>query len=88
MLLSAWADVRYLRVVYVPDEVGDGVFVVTAYPPELTSRILTAIARHRVGNRPGRVEPRKIKRRPKNYSRLLTPREEARAEPTRRRTRS
>ena len=23
---------RYLRVVYVPDEVGDGVFVVTAYP--------------------------------------------------------
>ena len=23
---------RYLRVIYVPDEVGDGVFVVTAYP--------------------------------------------------------
>jgi len=23
---------RYLRVVYVPDEAGDGVFVVTAYP--------------------------------------------------------
>ncbi len=25
---------RYLRVIYVPDEVGDGVFVVTAYPLE------------------------------------------------------
>jgi len=25
---------RYLRVVYVPDEVGDGVFVITAYPLE------------------------------------------------------
>ena len=23
---------RYLRVIYVPDEVGDGIFVVTAYP--------------------------------------------------------
>jgi hypothetical protein len=23
---------RYLRIIYVPDEVGDGVFVVTAYP--------------------------------------------------------
>jgi hypothetical protein len=30
--LGQTADGRYLRVVYVPDEEGDGVFVVTAYP--------------------------------------------------------
>jgi hypothetical protein len=47
--------------------------------PEMTSRILTAIARHRVGNRPGRCEPRKVKRRPKGYSRLLVPRAQERA---------
>jgi hypothetical protein len=51
----------------------------TADLPELTRRILTAIASHRVGNRPGRFEPRKIKRRPKGYSRLLLPRDQERA---------
>ena len=30
--LGQTMDGRYLRVVYVPDEEGDGVFVVTAYP--------------------------------------------------------
>jgi hypothetical protein len=30
--LGQTADGRYLRVIYVPDEEGDGVFVVTAYP--------------------------------------------------------
>ena len=30
--LGQTVDGRYLRVVYVPDEEGDGVFVVTAYP--------------------------------------------------------
>src|SRR5260370_7321526 len=30
--LGHTVDGRYLRVVYVPDEEGDGVFVVTAYP--------------------------------------------------------
>jgi hypothetical protein len=30
--LGQTADGRYLRVVYVPDDEGDGVFVVTAYP--------------------------------------------------------
>ena len=34
---------RYLRVVYVPDEVGDGIFVVTAYP--LAGRQLQAYRR-------------------------------------------
>ena len=47
--------------------------------PEMTRRILAAIARHRDGNRPDRVEPRKVKRRPKGYSRLLVPRAEERA---------
>jgi hypothetical protein len=47
--------------------------------PELTRCILAAIAHHRVGNRPGRCEPRKVKRRPKNYSRLLVPRDQERA---------
>ena len=30
--LGQTVDGRYLRVVYVPDEEGDGLFVVTAYP--------------------------------------------------------
>jgi hypothetical protein len=36
---------RYLRVIYVPDKAGDGVFVVTAYP--LTGRALQAYRRRR-----------------------------------------
>ena len=39
--------------------------------PALARAILKAIASHRVGNRPDRYEPRKVKRRPKGYSRLL-----------------
>jgi len=35
---------------------------------------------HRVGNRPGRVEPRAVKRRPKPHALLMKPRAEARAE--------
>lgn len=55
--------------------------------PEMTARILAAIARHRVGNRPDRVEPRKVKRRPKGYSRLLQSRAKERAQLLRGRTR-
>ena len=55
---------------------------------ELTRRVLTAIARHRVGNRPNRCEPRKVKRRPKGYSRLLIPRAQERAKLMRRGTRA
>jgi hypothetical protein len=36
---------RYLRVIYVPDEVGDGVFVITAYA--LTGRALKAYRRRK-----------------------------------------
>ena len=37
-------------------------------------------ARQRVGNRPGRIEPRAVKRRPKPYPLLAKPRTEAREE--------
>jgi Transposase DDE domain len=40
--------------------------------------VLNAIARHRVGARPGRYEPRACKRRPKPYPLLRVPRQQAR----------
>jgi hypothetical protein len=45
---------------------------------ELIEEMLLAIARHGVGNRPDRVEPRAVKRRPKPYSLLTKPRALAR----------
>jgi hypothetical protein len=57
--------------------------LLTASPADLLQivrQILNAIATHRVGNRPDRCEPRKVKRRPKGYSRLIRPRAEERAE--------
>src|SRR5262245_59796593 len=36
--------------------------------------MVLAISQHRVGDRPDRVEPRAVKRRPKNYPRLREPR--------------
>jgi hypothetical protein len=42
----------------------------------LYQQMLRAIARHRVGDRPDRFEPRMAKRRPKNYDRLTKPRKE------------
>jgi hypothetical protein len=44
----------------------------------LHRKLLTAIATHRVGDRPDRFEPRKRKRRPKPYSLLTQPRAQAR----------
>jgi hypothetical protein len=41
-------------------------------------RLFELIAARRVGNRPGRIEPRAVKRRPKDYRRLTTTRSEAR----------
>jgi hypothetical protein len=41
-------------------------------------RVLTAIAGHRVGNRPNRYEPRVRKRRPKPYPLMTVPRQHAR----------
>jgi len=40
--------------------------------------ILKAITTHRVGNRPDRVEPRVVKRRPKSYKLMNKPRRELR----------
>jgi hypothetical protein len=40
--------------------------------------VLRAIAYHRVGGRPDRIEPRVVKRRPKAYPRMQEPRREAR----------
>jgi hypothetical protein len=40
--------------------------------------VLSAIARHRVGTRPDRYEPRVRKRRPKPYPLMTVPRQQAR----------
>jgi hypothetical protein len=47
--------------------------------PEDTAGLFKLIAAIRVGNRPGRLEPRSVKRRPKPFSRLQTSRRKARA---------
>jgi hypothetical protein len=47
--------------------------------PEDTAALFRLIAQVRVGNRPGRMEPRLIKTRPKPFSRLQTTRRRARA---------
>jgi hypothetical protein len=46
--------------------------------PEVIEEMLLAIVRHSVGNRPDRVEPRALKRRPKPYDLLTKPRAKAR----------
>jgi hypothetical protein len=40
----------------------------------LYEELLDAIAEHRVADRPNRYEPRRVKRRPKHYARLMKPR--------------
>lgn len=52
--------------------------------PDVIAAMLTAIIRHRVGNRPGRLEPRALKRRPKPYDLLKKPRKVARKLETKR----
>ncbi|HUT91211.1 MAG TPA: IS4 family transposase, partial [Thermoguttaceae bacterium] len=46
--------------------------------PEIYKHLLQAIASHEIGDRPGREEPRCVKRRPKPYPRLTQPRNEVR----------
>jgi hypothetical protein len=46
---------------------------------EVRCSFLILIAQQRVGNRPGRIEPRALKRRPKPYPLMTKPRAEARA---------
>ncbi|MEJ7590680.1 MAG: hypothetical protein WKF77_03970 [Planctomycetaceae bacterium] len=43
----------------------------------LYEQLLAAIIVHRVADRPDRIEPRKTKRRPKRFERLMKPRHEA-----------
>ena len=45
-----------------------------------TGTLLIMIAQIRVGNRPGRIEPRMIKRRPKPFALLMKPRADVRAD--------
>ncbi len=47
------------------------------YCEALRNELLSAIAAHRVANRPGRIEPRKKKRRRMPYDLLMKPRAEA-----------
>lgn len=44
----------------------------------LDEEMFSLIAKRVVGNRPGRIEPRAVKRRPKPYKLLMIPRNEAR----------
>jgi hypothetical protein len=47
--------------------------------PARYEALLQGVSRKRVGQRPGRIEPRAVKRRPKEYDRLMEPRALARA---------
>jgi len=47
---------------------------------EIQREDLYELSQQRVGDRPGRVEPRVVKRRPKAYPRLMGPRDVARAD--------
>ena len=47
---------------------------------ELSSVLWKAMVQHRVGNRPNRVEPRVVKRRPKKQRLMMKPRKELQAE--------
>ncbi len=49
----------------------------SAFRTKLYRQLLDAIAAHRVADRPDRFEPRRVKRRPKRYDRLMKPRHEA-----------
>lgn len=49
----------------------------SAFRRQLYEQLLKAIVAHRVADRPDRYEPRRKKRRPKPYDRLMKPRPEA-----------
>jgi hypothetical protein len=52
----------------------------SAFRVSLYQHLLDAVASHRVADRPDRFEPRRKKRRPKPYDRLMKPRHEAKCE--------
>jgi hypothetical protein len=47
---------------------------------DMTRKLLRCLGKEKVGDRPGRCEPRALKRRPKKQKLLTKPRAEARAE--------
>jgi hypothetical protein len=47
-----------------------------AFRMKLYRQLLDAVAAHRVADRPDRFEPRRVKRRPKQYARLVKSRQE------------
>jgi len=49
------------------------------YTPDQLDNLFRLVAEKRVGNRPGRIEPREVKRRPKPLRLMLVPRHEAQA---------
>lgn len=57
----------------------DKIILLPERSTELYEALLQGIASHRIGNRPGRSEPRAVKRRPKPFPRLTEPREIARS---------
>jgi hypothetical protein len=50
------------------------------YTAEQLDKLLRLVAEKRVGNRPGRIEPREVKRRPKPSRLMLVPRHQAQAQ--------
>jgi hypothetical protein len=55
------------------------IFFLPERSSELIDALLQGVASHRIGKRPGRCEPRAVKRRPKSFPRLTEPREIARS---------
>ncbi len=47
--------------------------------PDNTQILFMLIAQQKIGNRPGRTEPKAVKRRPKPFSLLMTPRDKLKA---------
>ena len=77
--IAASYEVRVVLAGKLADLPGEHTNFLVAMATLLTTALLRAIASHRVGNRPGRVEPRAVKRRPKPHKLLTVPRAEARA---------
>ena len=73
--LSFTAALQSIAASWMPAALSDD-----ALAGRLLDALLASVAEHIVGNRPGRVEPRAVKRRPKEHALLTKPRDEARAE--------
>ena len=80
---GAGCSPRELSFSHALQTVGASFGVVVVLPAEaqvvLIAAVLAGLAEQRIGERPDRVEPRAIKRRPKPHKLLTKPRAEARA---------